>query len=273
MDIYDRDEDRSGVDDFANLGFPGLWLKGGEDPCGAAEPMDPVGTRRYLHDQIEWVLLPSTLLPRCFGDVGKLLGSGKVDWEQPIPSDGALYRLPVGPAGGEPDRDSGLSDGGGSESSVPVTGEPVESTIQETCGRMESLRLQKARNRRCSPVRPHRQTSAAQTVKGDGSRATFWMRLHGSRVTVGPRRIDCVAIAMALSTTHHRRPADFEVDSGSVPEEYGIPASSSAWAARSAITQGSARSSKGARYRPRRMAADPVVVGCIPARVVIDAER
>ena len=33
------------------------------------------------------------------------------------------------------------------------------------------------------------------------SRATFWMRLRGRGVTMGPRRIDCVASAIALSIT------------------------------------------------------------------------
>jgi hypothetical protein len=130
---------RTGVDDFTNFVFLRLWLEGGEDPRGSGcHPWLWVSTWRDLHDQIERVVVPGTLLAYFVGEVGKLIGSRKVDREQPVLSEGASYRRPVGPVGGNPDRDSRVLDWRWLESFIPVSGEPFESTIQETgaCARI-----------------------------------------------------------------------------------------------------------------------------------------
>ena len=123
---------RAGVDDLTNFVFARLRLKGGEDPRGAGRhPWIRVSGRRDLHDQIEWVVIPSTLLSGFFCEQGKLIWSRKVYGEQSVPSKGAPYRLPVGPIGGNPDRDARVLEWRRLEFPIPVCGEPFEPAIQE----------------------------------------------------------------------------------------------------------------------------------------------
>ena len=191
-------------------------------------PTDPGQHRRDLHYQIEWFILPGTL-PSCFlGELGKLIGSRKVDWEQSVPSEGTPYWRPVGPVGGNPDRDSWLLEWRRLESSIPVSGEPFEPTIQET-GTCAGIHfVSKGLEVVDVPQSDtHRQASTAQAVEGDG----FPRHLldpssregsdHGSQAN--RLRGDCHC------AEHHPDIGDRAISRwivDAVPEEHGIPAPS-----------------------------------------------
>jgi hypothetical protein len=121
-------------------------------------------SRGYLHDQGE-VLVVAARPADVLAERGQFLGPGKIDREQPVPSDRSSDGTATGPFRGDPDRDARALDRQRGELSAPQRVQPVEALVQDArpLARIDDL------------------------IKGG--------------VTIGPSRMVSVTEAMALSAT------------------------------------------------------------------------